>query len=526
MRPAIRISAIALAAAIVVVSPAVLDAQAVAPLSPDFDAYVARVLQTFKVPGVAVAIVKDGRVVMARGFGVKKLGGAAVVTPRTRFGIASNTKLFTATALGILVEDGKIEWDAPVVRYLPSFAMFDPWVTREITVRDLLVHRSGLGLGAGDLLWWPASTYTRKDIVQRLRFIKPATSFRSAYAYDNVLYQVAGELIESVSGQTWEEFMTSRILAKLGMTQSNVSHADISGPDVATTHAEVDGVVRPIAPFTGESTNPAGGINATAEDMAKWMIVQLDSGKLAGGAHLFTPSTTRELWRIVTPLTANPPPVELAWTSANFRGYALGVNVTEYQGRKVLTHTGGLPGYVSQVTMLPDLRLGIAVLTNQESGAAFQSITARVIDSYLGMAPHDYPAILAKLEQAALAQVRAADAAAVVRRDSTSGPSLPLASFAGTYTDAWYGDVSIRAEQGKLVMRFSHTPGLVADLVHWQHDTFVARWRDRELRADAFVTFALNPDGTIEQVKMAAVSPLTDFSFDFQDLLLVPVRAR
>ena len=527
MRHATRISAtaLALAAAIGVVSPAALDAQAVAPLSPDFDAYVARVLQTFKVPGVAIAIVKDGRVVMARGFGVKKLGGAAVVTPRTRFGIASNTKLFTATALGILVEDGKIEWDAPVVRYLPSFAMYDPWVTREITVRDLLVHRSGLGLGAGDLLWWPASTYTRKEIVQRLRFIKPATSFRSAYAYDNVLYQVAGELIEAVSGQTWEEFITSRILAKIGMTQSNVSHADMSGPDVATTHAEVDGVVRPIAPFTGESTNPAGGINATADDMAKWMIVQLDSGKLAGGARLFTPSTTRELWRVVTPLTANPPPAELAWTSANFRGYALGVNVTEYQGRKVLTHTGGLPGYVSQVTMLPDLRLGIAVLTNQESGAAFQSITARVIDSYLRIPPHDYPAILAEMEQAALARVRAADAAAVVHRDSTSGPSLPLASYAGRYSDAWYGDVTITAEQGRLVMRFSHTPGLVADLVHWQHDTFIARWRDRELRADAFVTFALNPDGTIEQAKMAAVSPLTDFSFDFQDLLLVPVRS-
>lgn len=528
MRHATRISAIAvaLAAAIIVVSPAVLNAQATTPLPPDFDAYVARVLETFKVPGVAVAIVKDGRVVMARGFGVKKLGGGSVVTPRTRFGIASNTKLFTATALGILVEDGKLEWDAPVVRYLPSFAMYDPWVTREITVRDLLVHRSGLGLGAGDLLWWPASTYTRKEIVQRLRFIKPATSFRSAYAYDNVLYQVAGELIEAVSGQTWEDFMASRILAKVGMTQSNVSHADMSGPDVATTHAEVDGVVRPIAPFTGESTNPAGGINATAEDMAKWMIVQLDSGKLAGGARLFTPSTTRELWRVVTPLTVNPPPAALAWTRANFRGYALGVNVTEYQGRKLLTHTGGLPGYVSQVTMLPELRLGIAVLTNQESGAAFQSITARVIDGYLGLPPHDYPAILAKMEQAALAEVHAADAAAVVRRDSTSGPSLPPARYAGIYTDAWYGDVTIAAEEGKLVMRFSHTPGLVADLVHWQHDTFVARWRDRELRADAYVTFALNPDGTIEQVKMAAVSPLTDFSFDFQDLLLVPVRAR
>ena len=504
-----------------------LGAQGAKPaLPPDFDAYVARVLQTFRVPGVAVAIVKDGRVVLARGYGVRKLGQAAPVTPRTRFGIASNTKLFTATALGLLVEEGKVDWDAPVIRYLPDFAMYDPWVTREITVRDLLVHRSGLGLGAGDLLWWPASTYERKEIVHRLRFIKPATSFRSAYAYDNVLYQVAGELIEAVSGQSWEQFMSSRILSKVGMTGSNVSHSDMSGPDVATTHAEVDGKVRPIAPFTGESTNPAGGINSTAEDMAKWKIVQLDSGRLAGGATQFTPATTRQLWRIVTPLGVGPPPSDLAWTRANFRGYALGINVTEYQGRKMLTHTGGLPGYVSQVTMIPELGLGVAVLTNQESGSAFQSITFRALDSYLGVPAHDYPAIFARMDATELASAKAAEASASAKRDSTSGPSLPLAAYAATYDDPWYGDVVIAEESGKLVMRFSHTPGLVGDLVHWQHDTFIARWRDRELRADAFVTFALNADGTIERAKMEAVSPLTDFSFDFQDLVLTPVKAR
>ncbi|HEX2778080.1 MAG TPA: serine hydrolase [Gemmatimonadaceae bacterium] len=510
--------------ALLLASPLAAQQQRAPAPPPDFDAYVARVLQTFTVPGAAVAIVKDGKVVLAKGYGVKKLGSAAPVTSRTRFGIASNTKAFTATALGILVEEGKIEWDAPVVRYLPAFAMYDPWVTREITVRDLLVHRSGLGLGAGDLLWWPASTYDRKAIVHRLRFIRPATSFRSAYAYDNVLYQVAGELVEAVTGQSWEQFVSSRILAKVGMTQSNVSHADMAGPDVATPHAEVDGIVQPIAPFTGESTNPAGGINSTAEDMAKWMLVQLDSGRLADGARLFAPATTRQLWRIVTPLEASAPPPELAWTKSNFSGYALGFWVAEYQGRKELTHTGGLPGYVSQVTMIPELRLGVAVLTNQESGGAFRSITLRVLDAYSGVAPHDYPAIYARMEAAALTRARAAEASAAAARDSTSGPSLPLARYAGTYRDAWYGDVTIADEGGKLVLRFSHTPGLTGDLVHWQHDTFVARWRDRELRADAFVTFALDPDGRVERATMRAVSPLTDFSFDFQDLELVPVR--
>jgi CubicO group peptidase (beta-lactamase class C family) len=513
----------AIALAFALGGPVALRAQKAPSLPPDFDGYVARVIKTFQVPGMAVAIVKDGRVVLARGYGVKKLGAAGPVTPRTRFGIASNTKLFTSTALGILVDEGKIEWDAPVIRYLPSFAMYDPWVTREITVRDLLVHRSGLGLGAGDLLWWPVSTYDRKEVVRRLRYIKPATSFRSAYAYDNVLYQVAGELIEAVSGQSWEQFMSSRVLAKVGMTQSNVSHADMSGPDVATPHAEVEGVVRPIAPFTGENTNPAGGINSTAEDMAKWMIVQLDSGRLGDGSRLYPASTTRQLWRIVTPLVASAPPPGLSWTSANFRGYALGVNVTEYQGRKMLTHTGGLPGYVSQVTMIPELKLGIAVLTNQESGEAFQSITLRALDAYLGLPAHDYPAIFQTMAAASLARARAAEASATAKRDSASGPSLPLAAYAGTYRDAWYGDITIGSENGKLVIRFSHTPSLVGDLAHWQHDTFVARWRDRELRADAYVTFSLTPGGAVERATMEAVSPLTDFSFDFQDLELRPV---
>src|SRR4051794_8105538 len=259
-----------------------LAAQRATEVPAGFDAYVERVLKTFDVPGTAVAIVKDGKIVLAKGYGVRKLGQPERVDANTRFGIASNTKLFTATAIALLVEQGKLKWDDPVIRYLPDFAMYDPYVTRELTVRDLLVHRSGLGLGAGDLLWWPSSTYDRAEIARRLRFIKPATSFRSAYAYDNVLYLVAGQLIEKLSGTSWEEFVRTRILAPVGMTSSTVRHADAaSGGNVAITHAKVDGVVRQIAPMTSDNTNPAGGVNATANDMARWMIVQMDSGRIA-----------------------------------------------------------------------------------------------------------------------------------------------------------------------------------------------------------------------------------------------------
>ena len=489
----------------------------------DLDAYVARAMKTFQVPGLALAVVKDGQVVVAKGYGVKKLGEAAAVDAHTLFGIASNTKLFTATALGLLVEDGKIEWDAPVVRYLPSFQMWDPYVTRELTVRDLLVHRSGLGLGAGDLLWWPASTYDRKEIARRLRFIPPVASFRTAYAYDNVLYLIAGEVIEAVTGQSWEDFVRSRILAKVGMTGSNVRHsAATASGNIAATHAEVNGVVRVIKPFDSDNTNPAGGINSSAADMAKWLLVQLAHGKLADGSRLFSEATWRELTTMVTPIPIIEPQPELTALRPNFRGYALGLDVRDYRGRKLLMHTGGLPGYVSRVLMIPDLNVGIAVLTNQEAGVAFDSIAYRIADAYLEAPATDWIDAFQRMATRLEAAMKADDTKAAAARNTASRPSLPPAKYAGTYVDAWYGDIVVAQEGEKLVMRFSHTPELVGDMEHWQYDTFAVRWRDRELRADAFVTFSLNPDGTVGSAKMKAISPSTDFSFDFQDLLLKP----
>lgn len=496
---------------------------------PKFDGYVRRVMETFTVPGLSVAIVKDGRVILAKGYGVRRMGQAAPVDARTRFGIASNTKLFTATALALLVEEGKVEWDQPVIEYLPAFAMSDPYVTRELTVRDLLVHRSGLGLGAGDLLWWPPSTYDRKEIARRIRYIPLARSFRSAYAYDNVLYLVAGQVIEAVSGQSWETFVRNRILAKVGMGDSDARQSGVeSGGNVAGTHAEVNDTVRPVDPFASDNTNPAGGIMSGAADMARWMMVQLDSGRVADGSRLFSAASTRELWREVTPTPIGGLPPVIAKTlghlRANMAGYALGLNVRDYRGKILRQHTGGLPGYLSKVAMIPELRLGVAVLTNQESGAAFESIVYHVLDHYLGAKVPDYPAAYRALRDENRERLRDAERKAAMSRDSTSGPSLPLSKYAGTYRDAWYGDVTIAQEGKGLAIRFNHTPALVGDLLHWQHDTFLARWRDRELRADAYATFSLKPDGSVEQLKMVPVSEAVDFSFDFQDLVLRPVQ--
>ncbi len=512
--------------------PALALAQGAAPqrattpgVPPGIDATVARIMKTFEVPGLALAIVKDGRVVLAKGYGVRKLGEPAPVDSRTLFGIASNTKVFTATALGLLVEEGKIAWDAPVVDYLPWFMMYDPYVTRELTIRDLLVHRSGLGLGAGDLLWWPESTYSREEVARRLRYIKPATSFRSAYAYDNVLYTVAGEVIKAVSGKTWEEFVGERILKKAGMAGSNVRHsAAAEGGNVATPHAKVEGAVRPIAPFTSDNTNPAGGINSGAEDMAKWMLVRLNRGKLQDGTALYSERTARQIEAPVTILPNPGPPPELAALRSNFAAYALGVGVRDYRGQRVLSHTGGLPGYVSIVTLLPERNLGIAILTNAEATEAFSTLAWQIVDHDLAAPATDWTAAYLKLRTRGEAETAEALGKSASSRDASSRPSLPLAKYAGLYTDAWYGDVAVEETGGRLVMRFTKTPVLVGDMEHWQYDTFIVRWRDRELRADAYVTFALRPDGTIERAKMEAVSPDTDFSYDFQDLDLRPAR--
>ncbi|MBM4167834.1 MAG: serine hydrolase [Ignavibacteria bacterium] len=508
----------------VILFPFLLFAQKSSFSEASFDVYVQSVMKAFDVPGVSIAIVKDGKTLLAKGYGIRKLGESSPVDSRTLFGIASNTKAVTATALALLVEEGKIKWDDPVINHLPWFRMSDPYVTRELTIRDLMVHRSGLGLGAGDLLWWPPTTYNRKEITERLRYLPLVTSFRSAYAYDNVLYTVAGEVIHAVSGKTWEEFVQERILVPVGMTTSKMRQREFDPTgNTAITHAKVDGRLQVVKPFASDNTNPAGGINSNAEDMAKWMIVQLDSGRIAPDKRLFSRGTAIELWSLVTPIPIRPPSGDLAPLRANFNGYGLGFGVRDYRGYKTVSHTGGLPGYVSRLTLIPELKLGVTVLTNQESGGAFNAITYYVLDRFLNAPKHDWLSAFKRGEIRADSMAMAAEQRAAGSRDSISKPSLALAGYSGTYRDAWYGDITIGQEDGKMILRFTRTPVLVGTMEHYQHDTFIVRWHDRELRADAYITFALHPEGTIDQAKMKAVSPATDFSFDFHDLLLKPV---
>ena len=506
-----------------------LVAAAVCPAQDYVDRVVERARKEFDVPGIAVAIVKDGNVVLAKGYGVRKLGEPAPVTPHSLFRIASNTKAFTAAALAMLVDEGKLRWDDAVIQHMPGFQMYDPYVTRELTVRDLLVHRSGLGLGAGDLMFFPPSDLSREQIIQRLRFVKPATSFRSRYAYDNLLYLVAGQLIPAVTGKSWDNFVKERIFIPLGMTSTNASTQALkAASDVAIPHSKAGGKLEPLPHEDVDNNAPAGAINSCVADLAKWVTVQLNRGGM-GSSRLFSEAQSREMWSAQTIMPIGDPPsgapAALAALRPNFSAYGLGWMLTDYRGKKIVSHTGGLAGYVSRVTMVPDLKLGVVVLTNQEATGAFQAVTYTILDRYLGAPETDWVAPF--LAQAKMGETGAEKIVkqAAAKRNATSRPSLPLAGYAGRYRDAWYGDVAIEEHSGKLTISFTHTRQLTGDLEHWQYDTFVARWRDRTLAADAYVTFSLKPDGSVDEVKMAPVSPLTDFSFDFQDLLLRPVAA-
>ena len=502
----------------------------------DFGAYVDSARKTFDVPGIAVAIVKDGRVVMEQGWGLRELGKGDKVDANTLFAIASNTKAFTAAALEQLAEQGKLDMDDRVIEHLPWFRMSDPYVTHEMRIRDLLAHRSGLSLGAGDLLYWPPTSYTTKEVVERLAKVPIKNSFRAGYAYDNILFAVATLVIEQASGQSYADYVREHIFKPVGMDQSLIDKTYLKpGMDVATGHAKADFKdLKPVPPMAWLNDPGAGGIYSSVHDLAKWMNVQLAGGLLSTtGAdgkpqRLFSEKSQHEMWSMLTPIRINKPPVpELAPLTPDFFGYGESWFLSGYLGKKLVWHTGGWPGMVSRVTLVPELKLGVVVLTNAESGAAFNAVTYRALDAYLN--PGEKTDWVAAYDKAVKhAQAKADDSMAKheAARDRKSKPSLPLAGYAGTYRDPWYGDVIVSREGGKLRMRFSRTPQLVGTMTPWQNDTFTVRWDDRTLNADAFVTFALDEDGHVREARMEPISPLTDFSFDFQDLRLAPVQKK
>jgi CubicO group peptidase (beta-lactamase class C family) len=484
------------------------------------DDLVERSMKAFDVPGIAVAIIKDGKVIHSKGYGVRSLNTMAKVDENTLFGIASNSKAFTAATLGILVDEGKIRWDDKVRDYIPEFKLYSPFVTEEFTIRDLLTHRSGLGLGAGDLMFFPdSSDFTLKDVIYNLRFLKSVSNFRTKYDYDNNLYIIAGEVVARVSGKSWDEFVEQRIIQPLGMKNTAASFDRLKDKsNVIDGHAAVEGKVQVIARSTLKVGHSAGGLNSSIADLSKWVMLHLNHGKYGDNLskRLFSEDVHEEMWTPQTIIPVrNPGPYNV-----HFAGYGLGFFLSDVKGYKQVTHTGGLEGMVTQVTMIPELNLGIVVLTNQQEGGAFSSITNQIKDSYFGITGTDRVAEYSSgrnksVEGAKRLTDSIWDEIAAAKKE---GKTFDSNSIIGTYTDAWFGDVMISMKNGKLWFDSKRSPKLTGGLFFYNGNTFVVKWKDRSMDADAFVNFTLDEKGKGVGITMKAISPLTDFSYDFHDL--------
>lgn len=476
----------------------------------------------FDVPGMAVAVVQDGKVVLAEGFGVRHLEKKTPVNKNTLFGIASNTKAFTSAALAILVDEGKLSWDDKVIDHIPEFRLYDPYVTREMTIRDLLSHRSGLGLGQGDLTIWPDTNKSVESILAGLRYLKPASGFRSKFNYNNLMFVVAGEVVARVSGQSWQEFTEQRLLKPLGMDSSKAGFSRIgkSNKNFATGNVPLDGKLHPFFVNYLEDFRGAGAIASNVADMSKWLQTQLNGGKMANGEVLFSPEQQKQMWH----LHSNIPVSDKAFADnrQQFRGYGLGWFVEDFQGYKRVGHGGGILGMVSQVTLIPEKKLGIVVLSNQQTFPALVAVTNEVLEQALDLKDVDWVDTLAtsyfankskKYQNAKVAMVEDYQGA------------LPNSNYTGTLHDNWYGDVIIEEIGNKLHIDFTHTKRLKGTLKHHTGNTFIVNWNEKLLEADAYIEFEMDSQNHVKSATMRAVHPqITDFSFDFHNLNLRPKK--
>ena len=499
---------------------------------PGFEQRVEQLRKQFGVPGVSIAIVEDGKVTLAKGWGVRDITTNQPVDADTIFFTGSTGKAFTNAALATLVDEGKIKWDDKVIDHMPDFRMWDPWVTREMTIRDLLVHRSGLGLGEGDLLFLPNSTLSRKETVRRIRYLKPATSFRSGYAYDNILYMAAGQLIEEVSGETWETYIHDHVFGPLGMNHSTDSDAEYqANPDHARPHSRSGGAIHGLGTQTplddtatiAQNAAPAGGLAISANDMSRWLLTQLGHGKIPGSdKRLFSDEQSTQMWTGVVPTPIRQFPAQFGATQPHFNEYALGWDISDYRGAKVVGHDGAVLGSQATIALLPDNNVGIFIAANSEDGEIILGLRDELLDYYLGAPRSNWPEKfhewkIGRLNQAAK-QVQTAEA-----KPAQIGPSLPLDHYAGDYTDPWYGTIKVRQSGQGLTIDFPHSSGMEGPLTHYQYDTFKTNpslnWVE-----PAYVTFSIGADGKVDRVTMKPVSPAADFSWDYQDLMFTPEK--
>lgn len=463
------------------------------------DAYVQQAMSQWKVPGVALAVVKDDRVVLVKGYGILETGKKEPVDENTLFAIASNTKAFTATALGLLVQEGKIKWDDPVIDYLPGFALHDPVATRKITIRDLLCHRAGLGKWAGDLTWF-ASTYDTREVMRRIRFQEPAFDFRTGFGYTNLMYLVAGEIIPVVTKRSWSDFIKERFFKPLGMTRSNTSVKDLATTsNVARPHMIKSGRVTAIEYVNVDNVAPPGAINSSVKDLAQWLRLQLADGKL-DGEQLVDAAVIKETRKAHTLVPLGDVARKL-YPTAHLAAYGLGWGLMDYRGRLVVRHGGGLDGMFSFTGLMPEERLGVVVLSNLEDHDLTTALVYHIFDAYLGVEFQDHSARFYNFHQE-IAKKHGKDRQAT-RKARMVGTKLTHArpEYSGSYESRVYGKATIKYKNGRLTLHLGAHPQIIGAMSHWHHDTFRCEWKNSTF-GESFIYFDFDDQMEIKQFRV------------------------
>lgn len=480
---------------------AVLPAFGQKPISPkqlqEFDTYVETVRQQWQVPGLSIAVVKDNQVIFKKGYGVRELGKPEPVDTQTLFACASTTKAMTTTLMGMLVDEGRLSWDDPVSKYIPELQLYDPYVTRELKVRDLLIHDTGLG--STDFLTG-AMTISATDMFRRLEMVKPSYSFRAGFDYQNTFYSAAGRVIERIVGKTWADYLKERIFMPLGMTRTAPKRSYINDTNVTRPHYNINDTIRVIDYGADSEIGSAGAVWSSADDISKWVICMLDSSKYGGG-RLLKPETWAEIFKPQTFFPEEEYPT-MQILKPNWRTYGLGWYQHDYRGHKVNFHTGSLAGLTAIIGQLPDAKLGVYVFGNYDHAEVRHALMYKTFDWFALGGNRDWSAEFKVLYDRIREQSKKAEQAFVAKRVSGTKPSLPLADYAGTYTSPLYGKAVVQVVGNQLVCAINNT--LNATLAHWHFDTFYGPYQ-KVWYGKARAQFILDLSGKAETLVFAGM---------------------
>ena len=497
--------------------------------SSQIDSLVYKSMEMMPQVGVAVAVIENGQILHSKGYGKIAVDSDQIVNEHTLFQIASNTKAFTSAALAILVDQGKLNWNDRVIQHIPEFTMYNEYVRENFTIIDLLTHRSGLGLGSGDLMFYPpGSDFNIQDVLTSFQHFEPTSDFRTKYDYDNLLYLVGGEIIVRKSGKSYDDFLKENIFNPLGMRRTAVRFRGIkSTENVASPHTTENYEIREVARYIkGDGPLVAsGGIYSNIHDMTKWVMLQLNQGKYGDSLQnqIFSPDRQKEMWKPYTYIGFQPRPrATYKW---HFGAYGLGWFISHIHDYSIISHTGSLPGMLSSVMIVPEINSAVIVLTNSSPGGnSYSTISSAIRDEWIGRDRWDYLTNTKEQlkwgreeEEAVLKEVWKKATVSDVKK-------LKAESYIGTYEDKWFGKIFIENRDGKLWFQSQRSPQLNGEMFHYENHTYAIKMSYTAMQCDAFATFETDKNGKPISIKIKGISPNIDFSFDYEDLNLIRVK--